>query len=188
MAYAKVKYIFDPIGDVKVVNKAAVLSEIADLVRDEILAHVSDGKSPVAGEGKFKKLNKQYADEEKQGDRVANLDLTGDMLDGLRVVVRKGKIEVYVDGDQGKVEGHNQHDDSLAPKLPKRRFIPDDSQTFGKSILSDIKSIVSENEVEESDAGIDFFTRPAREAQRIAEITRKTLADLNFFGTDDDEG
>jgi hypothetical protein len=145
MAYKKIKYVFDPIGDVKVVNKKQVLKDIADYVYDEILAKVADGRSPVKGEGKFKKLSKPYADEEKGGVRLANLDLTGSMLDKLKVVPKNGKIEVFVNGDAGKVEGHNQHDSGLDHPLPRRRFIPTKDQTWSRDILSEIKLIVEEN-------------------------------------------
>jgi len=186
VAYKKVKYVFDPIGDLKIVNKQAVLEEISDLIKDEILAHVSDGKSPVEGEGTFKKLNKDYAKKEKFGDTNPNLDLTGDMLDSLTVRPNKGKIEVFVEGGsklmRGKVEGHNQHDSSLTPKIRKRRFIPDENQTFKRGIMRTIKDILEIG-------GVTRRAETARtESARVSRSVQEALKDFGFsqFFKDED--
>jgi len=184
VAYKKVKYVFDPIGDLKIVNKQAVLEEISDLIKDEILAHVSDGKSPVEGEGTFKKLNKDYAKKEKFGDTNPNLDLTGDMLDNLVVKPNKGKIEVFVEGGtslmRGKVEGHNQHDSGLDHPLPRRRFIPDEKQKFRPAIMRTIKDILQENIEPEEIGGVT--RRPTAARTESARITRSVQDALDDFG------
>jgi len=184
VAYKKVKYVFDPIGDLKIVNKQAVLEEISDLIKDEILAHVGDGDSPVKGEGKFKKLDPKYAKKEKFGDPNPNLDLTGAMLDNLVVRPIKGKIEVFVEGSsnlmRGKVEGHNQHDSSLTPRIEKRRFIPAESQTFKPAIMRTIKDILQENIEPEEIGGVT--RRPTAARTESARITRSVQDALDDFG------
>lgn len=177
-SYKKIKYVFDPIGDVKVLNKDAVLKDIADLVKDEILSHVSQGKSPVLGEGTFARLSTEYKDREKFGNPIANLDLSGEMLNKLKVIPKNGKIEVSVDGSSkrllGRVEGHNQHDNSLAHPLPKRRFIPKENQKWRQAISSEIKNIVSE-EAERYEAA------EAREnSLSLQDIVDNTLTGIRF--------
>jgi hypothetical protein len=119
---------------------------IADLIREEILSHVADQNSPVAGHGKFPKLNKEYK-EKKKGEGLPglpNLEFSGDMLDALEVYpVRGGVIRVEISGEEApKADGHNNH--SGDSTLPLRRFIPDDGETFKKKILSGVRDILLE--------------------------------------------
>jgi hypothetical protein len=185
MSYKKVKFVFDPIGNIKVVNRSEVLQEIADLLKDEILDHVGSGKSPVKGEGTFKRLNKNYADEEKFGDRNPNLDLTGDMLNNLQVRVKNSKIEVFVDGNsnfmRGKVEGHNQHDPGLDSKIPRRRFIPTENQDWVPNINRTIKDIINDNLEPEPIGGIQetALTRTQQNAT-ISKAVSDAFKDLGF--------
>jgi hypothetical protein len=175
VAYKKVKYVFDPIGDLKIVNKQAVLEEISELLKEEILDHVGSGKSPVSKEN-FPKLKKTYADDQKFGDDTPNLELSGDMLDSLTVRPNKGKIEVFVEGGsklmRGKVEGHNQHDSSLTPKIRKRRFIPTEDQTFKRGIMRAIKDILEENTEAE--------TLEQSESAMFSKSVEEALKDFGF--------
>jgi hypothetical protein len=172
LGYSKIEYEFDPIGDVEVDDKQSTLKEIASVLRDEILSRIADGVSPVSGH-RWRSLNRVYAETEKSGDDTANLDLTGDMLNRFTVKVRGNKLVVMVDGNdeltKGKVEGHNQHDDGLAHPLPKRRFIPDDSQTFAKPIMREIADIVKEHAVE-------------RTADAEERVLAKSVADILLGG------
>ena len=184
MSYKKVKFTFDPIGSIKVVNKPSVLQEIADLLKDEILDHVGNGKSPVQGES-FDRLSSKYANREKDGRALPNLELTGDMLDNLEVRVKGSKIEVFVDGNsnpmRGKVEGHNQHDPGLTPKIPKRRFIPAEDQEWKPSINRTIKDIINESLAPEPMGGVrESTTTRTRQTATISKAVREAFEDLGF--------
>jgi hypothetical protein len=124
-------------------QKAKVKKEVGDLVIDEILRSLSEGKSPVKGE-RFKKLDAQYAKEFKGGDRTPNLELTGDMLDALKVKNTKDGIEVGIFSKKQtpKADGHNNF--SGESKLPQRRFIPSEDQEFKRDIQNRIKAVVNE--------------------------------------------
>ena len=119
--------------------------EIGDFVKDEILRSLSEGQSPVAGE-RFKRLDKNYANKEKNGNRTPNLELTGDMLDALKSKNTEDGIEIGIFGKKqsAKADGHNNF--SGESKLPKRRFIPDEDQNFRRSIQSGIDNIIEEYE------------------------------------------
>jgi hypothetical protein len=122
-----------------------VKKEVGDFVKDEILRSLSVGESPVEGET-FKKLDKEYADEHKGGNRTPNLELDGDLLDALTYKPTDSGLEIgiFKSSELGKADGHNKWQRANNNRIPKRRFIPRDSQKFDKSIRSGIKDIVDE--------------------------------------------
>lgn len=156
---------------------------------------VRTGKSPVDGEGSFKKLNKQYANDEKQGNRTPNLTLEGDMLaeDSFKWKFTKDGIEigVFKDNQVDKADGHNKHF-SRKGNLPKRRFVPKKSQRYIKDIRDEIKDIIKENESEivrdrRADAGTTTPSRPTQqeEARLPDEDTQGTGFEIDDFLSDD---
>jgi len=124
-------------------SRKAALNDVGEFIRDSILDYVGEGKSPVKGEGSFKKLNKNYADNQKSGDRLANLDLNGDMLDALdfRTSVTASKITVGIFRKSEAIKAYNHN---VGDTLPKRRFIPDESQEFKEEIKRGIKRILQD--------------------------------------------
>lgn len=122
-------------------EKKEVKNLIREYVEGEIFSMVSNSNSPVAGEGKFPKLNKKYADREKNGDREANLDLTGSMLDALKSRNTSDGIvfEITKAKEIPKAYNHNVGD-----TLPKRQFLPNEGETFKKSILTGIDGIIED--------------------------------------------
>ena len=74
---------------------------------------------------------------------VANLELSGDMLDSLEFRVKGTKIEVGIWGSEAdKADGHNNF--SGDSKLPERKFIPNGSngETFRPDIRQEVDSIL----------------------------------------------
>ena len=131
--------------------------DVGEFVRDEIFRFVSRGNSPVAGRGAFQRLNKEYADNEKGGNRTANLELKGDMLDSLEFELTSRGIEIGIfDSDeQGKADGHNNF--SGDSKLPTRRFIPDENEDFNGRIMTGVRQIL--NQYREDFDPFDFDLR-----------------------------
>jgi hypothetical protein len=115
-----------------------IKEEVGDFIKVSILDYVGDGKSPVTGRP-FKALNKGYAEEEKGGRRLANLDLNGDMLNALESKVTSDGVEVGIfdSGQSPKAFNHNQGD-----TLPRRQFIPEPKQKFVGDIERGINEIV----------------------------------------------
>jgi phage gpG-like protein len=148
----KVEYEFNPFkitgvddSELTKAQKKDILDDIADLVLTSVLDKVGSGESPVKGHGKFKLLNKEYADKEHGGKRVSHLELNGDMLDSLKVIVKGDRLLLTVDEDQQpKADGHNNFSgDSL---IPTRRFIPfaKDGETFKKDIMEEMEAHIKD--------------------------------------------
>lgn len=121
-----------------------IKSEVADFLVDQILQSVGELKSPVKGGNYKTSLSKEYR-EFKTGEGlqgVADLELTGNMLDSLRARPLSGnKIEVGVFGEPAKrADGHN----NLSGKstLPPREFLPKQDGSFKRDIEAEIKRII----------------------------------------------
>lgn len=146
---ADVKFEFDPfeLAGIEPPERASdrreALSEISEFVLEQVLSHVGDQNSPVAGYGKFPALSKSYKEFKRSegGTPVPNLELSGDMLNALKVKsTREGTIVMQITGKQGdKADGHNNH--SGDSSLPLRRFIPAEDETFKRGILEGIARI-----------------------------------------------
>ncbi len=146
MTQKKVSYEFDPFelaGLERPKTKSALreaLNEIRDYIRTEVLQYVGEGKSPVAG-GPFKKsLSADYKKlkEKISSSGIANLELTGDMLDALECVVTSdGTLVLQVTGSEApKAYNHNVGD-----TLPQRQFVPMKGETFKSPIIKGMKEI-----------------------------------------------
>lgn len=156
MSIKKVSFEFDPFDELGITppksraDRQEALERVAELVKTEVLEFVGDGKSPVQG-GPWKRgLSPEYKKlkSKESSATFANMELTGEMLDALNAVVKRGnKISLEITGSQApKADGHNNH--SGDSSLPERRFIPKDDETFKKSIWSDVKRILQEYEDE----------------------------------------
>jgi hypothetical protein len=169
--------------------------EVGDYLIEEILRHVGDGKSPVQGE-RWKSLSKEYADENKGGNRTPTMQLYGDLLDSLKAEdVGRDAIKIGHFGRQApKADGHNQH--SVEAKLwatsrefPKRRYIPEGSQKFKSNIERGINDILDGYRESE-----DVIARRERieagniseASEGIGEITADRISvGINDFFSDD---
>lgn len=131
------------LSDIPRSDRKAALSDIGEFIRDSILDYVGEGKSPVSGQGSFKKLNKSYADNEKAGDRLANLDLNGDMLDALtfKTNANSGTVKVGIFKKSEAIKAYNHN---VGDTLPKRQFIPDEKQNFKEEIRRGIRRIIDD--------------------------------------------
>lgn len=164
--------------------KQAIKTEVGEFVTDEILRSVSKGTSPVAGRGRFKILNNEYAKDEKGGNRSPNLELDGDMLDALTFKNTSSnsnsiKVGIFSGKQVPKADGHN--DFSGDSKLPTRRFIPNDKdrEIFDKRIEDGIDRIVEEHKgrLPQSEQSVTVLGRP-RTSERISESTEVRVGDL----------
>jgi hypothetical protein len=127
----------------KGINKDRALEQVGDYILESVLSYVADQNSPVAGYGSFPKLNKEYKKRkaEEGGSPIPNLELSGDMLSAMRIIVKDDSVVLRISGKEGdKADGHNNH--SGDSELPLRRFIPDEGETFKKSILGGVKRII----------------------------------------------
>lgn len=156
MAIKKVAFEFDPFEVLGIKPpkdrelRDEALDRVAELVQTSVLEYVGDAKSPVKGGPWKRSLSPAYKKikDKESGVTVANLELTGDMLDALEVVRKRGtKLSLQIEGDEApKADGHNNH--SGDSQLPERRFIPKDGETLRDTIWRDVKRILQEYEDE----------------------------------------
>lgn len=123
--------------------------EIGEFLIEQIKAKVSTQTSPVYGD-KFPALSTEYRKFKEESGRsgVPDLDFEGDMLSSLDYRVRKDGLEIGVfDDDAPKADGHNNF--SGKSKLPLRRFLPDEGESFMPEIDNEIEQILAERIVED---------------------------------------
>ena len=156
-------------------------NEIAELIVDEIKINLAKGESPVSGEA-FKSLSKKYADKEKNGNREPNLNLEGDLWDSIEAKFDGNRllVGVFDKKEVPKADGHNNF--SGESRLPKRRFIPDEDQSFKPSIMRKINILIDERRETEQDRDTfeDFMSvaRGARAATSTITINEVVGARL----------
>jgi len=170
-----------------------IKADVGQYLVDAILDNVGSGKSPVAGYGAFAQLSKEYAESEKGGRRIPNLDLNGDMLNSLTYEVTPSGVEVGIFNREqaAKSYGHNTGFEGhpfLDGVAPERRFIPDDSENFKREIQSGINRIIEDRlgDISNQNAQEDDINRPLdidfTPPQGGVSIQSRTLFDI-----DDDE-
>lgn len=130
--------------DLKRNVKARLKEEVGNFVKESVLDHVGDGKSPVANGAWKRSLSPEYRKikAKTSGVTFANLELEGDMLDTLDFKKTSTGVEVGIYGDSlqdKKAFNHNTGD-----TLPQRQFIPIGNGNFKKPIESEIRKIVRE--------------------------------------------
>ena len=148
-----VKYDFKPSDFVKNVKlkpktKAKLFEDMKDFVLESVLKYVGEGKSPVTGKD-FPKLNEKYAEKKKKegatviGKLGSNLELSGSMLDDLKVIKKDTYLRLTVTGDenQKKADNHNKFTSkSKNTALKPRKFIPNvnNNETFASDIKKEL--------------------------------------------------
>lgn len=136
-------------SDLEIEEREDLMNEIGEYLLSEILDYVGQGISPVTGKD-FKELSSDYADKEKGGNTLPNLDLNGDMMRAIEVKVEADKIKVGIfdDDDQAiKLYGHNtgfKGHPWLDGKAPQRKVIPDKKESFAGDIMSGINDLIEE--------------------------------------------
>ncbi len=171
-----IKLNFDNIPENK---QTAYKDEAGEYIVSEIKRSLAQGKSPVEGLKKFKILSKDYADDEKGGNRQPNLNLDGDMIASIdfKKTDTGIRVGIFDSNEVDKADGHNNF--SGKSKLPQRRFIPDESQTFDDKIMNEVKSMANEfKEVEKSDSFTSDLLEQALKSQATSTATTVAVSDL----------
>lgn len=125
-------------------KRDSVKRECGGVIIDGILLAVGKAKSPIAGED-WPPLSSEYKEEKSEDGRgtKANLESSGDMLDALGFTTTDDGIKLAITGDQApKADGHNNF--SGKSRLPRRKFLPEEGDSFISQIENDVQSIISE--------------------------------------------
>ena len=148
---------------------------VGNYLVNQVLRDIERGFSPVEGKGQFPKLTKDYADKEKGGRRVANLDLEGELKEAIQFKRTEDGIEYgnFIKSQAPKADGHNQHSakaKAWAKKtgFPERQYIPEGKKKFRQAIEREMKSIVqSFEEVATSESEDNVFLNNETETGNI---------------------
>lgn len=132
-------------------DREEVINEVGDFIKNAILDHVGEGKSPVAGFGEFRKLSKDYkAKKAQEANPIPNMELTGELLDELDFKPLPDGLEIgYLDDasdlSKNKADNHNKFTaKSKKTAVPRRPFIPHKDENFNRFIQDGIKDILNE--------------------------------------------
>lgn len=137
--------------------KEVIKDEVGAAVKSSILGYLNSTTSPVAGEGSFKALGKNYKKyKAAQGKGTSpNLELFGDMLKALDYKPHPLGVEVGIWNEEQakKAELHNRFTAAAVRHANKmnvkeRKFIPKKDESFKRDIEGQIKNIISEKLVE----------------------------------------
>ena len=135
----------------KIEDIEAVKAEIAKYVYDEMLDHIGSGKSPVQGGPWKRELSAAYKKikSKESSAGFANLELTGELLDSLKVEFVGDRLDIYVEGGSdliGKAEGNNigSYGKRSANRSKARRFLPLSRERLNDEIRNGIKDIAKE--------------------------------------------
>ena len=129
--------------------QAKIKRDVGEFIVSEILGSLNESHSPVAGE-KWPGLSKGYKKIKvaQGGTTTPDMQLSGDMLDSLKFKPTSEGIEVGFFGKEAaKADGHNK----LSGRenfTPQRRFLPEEGQSFLKSIEKGIEEIIADAVVE----------------------------------------
>ena len=166
-------------------NQKDAKEEVGEFLVNESIRYMEEGKSPVAGEPRWRKLNKEYAQEEHAGDRTPTLNLTGRMRDSFqfRTTDDGVKIGIFHKSQQSKAEGHCQFQGKS--DLPRRRFVPSSEQNYKAEIMAGVERILEGHRVTEIDLSGDIEGQAAslvltRVIDRILRGTTEDTGALNF--------
>lgn len=102
---------------------------LGQLMKDEVIDSVSQGISPVRGEGRFEayKNPKKYPGKRKSS-RPVNLSLDGSMLGAIAYSVNRAAQTLtfgYIYGGRNKLKAETHNEGTQVAKgIPQRKFIP----------------------------------------------------------------
>lgn len=128
-------------------TKEKIKKEVGELLYDLILKDTSEQRSAVTGQ-KWKGLSKEYKEYKKKiAPGIANLELTGNMLDALKTKNTTQGVEIGIFGAKQAIKAENHLKTtkrSLKTALPQRQFLPLKNQKFRPGILKELKAIAEE--------------------------------------------
>lgn len=111
-----------------------------------ILNEIENGRSPVAGFGRFKKYSESYLKLIRRGyfdkkERPVNLTLSGQLLNSLQITPKKSDIEITFTDDLFNI--HNK--DGAGKSKTVRRMLPTNKgEQFSRSITLRFREIASQ--------------------------------------------
>lgn len=159
-----------------------------EIALEAVKEYMSKQNSPVQGKGRFRALkNKKYKEFKQKlvGNKKANLELTGEMKDGMYVDSDQDSFTIFVD-DENTEQAQN-HQDGVTVR--QRQFLPYDDGTFKKPIVDKIKKELKKfkrDTKKAKEVEAEFFSQETpnfnvlvKEFEKQNEKRRKKVLQLN---------
>lgn len=131
-------------------KRRAVARDVGEFLKEQTLLSLASAKSPVSRAPYKSTLSKDYREEKIKAGRGgrANMEFEGDMLDSLEYKVTDNGLRIgHFDASQApKADGHNNF--SGRSTLPKRQYLPEESQKYKADIDREVRRIIAENSVQ----------------------------------------
>ena len=127
---------------------------MGEYLKEQVLTYVAAQSTPISGAGYKSSLSSKYAKvkQAEVGNQLANLELTGGMLDQFDYRVTSSGVEIGVYGSAAlRADGHNNF--SGDSDLPERRFLPKEGESFKSQITREVKRIIEDKLVEQLEFG-----------------------------------
>jgi hypothetical protein len=167
-------------------DREELKERIGELLVEQTLESLADAKSPVDGAPYKSSLSKAYGEfkQDENGNRKANLDLTGDMISALDFKIEgdKIKIGIFDPMEAPKADGHNNF--SGDSKLPARQFLPKKGEEYKSEIaqlirdtIADYKAdIIKDSDLSKIESKSDLYDFLSEYVG--ADLTRRQLKDI----------
>lgn len=159
--------------------KKRIADEVGQFLVEQTLVSMNEQRSPVKGEGSFKALSPEYKKRKKLevGNTTPNLEFDGILKDELDYEVTKSGVAIGVFGERaGAADGHNNL--SGRSRLPTRRFLPDEGQTYKANIEKEVQRIVADAIAEDTNFSKADFEGIETKAALYAKL-RSIFGDLS---------
>lgn len=160
--------------------KGEISKEVGEYLKEQILTYVASSSTPVSGASYKSSLSKSYAKFKKSevGNTLANLELTGEMLDQLDYRVTSAGVEVGVYGSSArKADGHNNF--SGSSDLPERRFLPKEGEAFKAQITKEVTRIIEDKLTEQIEIGRKDFAL-IKNKQELMDTFKTMFPDMSL--------
>ena len=130
-------------------TKSKIKQELGELLYDLVLKDTSNQRSAVTGQ-RWKGLNpksRYYKEKSKVAPGIANLELTGAMLDALEYKPTAQGIEIGIYGVEQALKAENHLKTTARSRrtnVPQRQFLPKRGESFRPGILKELKEVAED--------------------------------------------
>ncbi len=126
-------------------QKKRIKDQAGDLIVQTILTRASAASSPIRGGSWKATLSKEYKKLKRAagGSSIADMDLTGGMLEALGFVRTADGIRLRIKGKAAlRADGHNNFSGNSS--LPTRQSLPQEGDKFKDGVERDIDNLIAD--------------------------------------------
>ncbi len=123
-------------------DRAKAKQDVLDFIKEQVLADIAEARSPVTGKA-FRALSKDYKQlkQTESGAPIANMELTGAMLDAFDGRMKGNTVEVGWWIPEQAVKAYNH---TTGDTVPQRQLLPGPDDDFRPAIMREVNNILDE--------------------------------------------